>query len=183
MNSEKANHLEVEYMNVSELKMYHNNAKIHDDEQIDAIARSIERFGMNDPIGIWKNDDGVFEIVEGHGRVLAAGVLGIEEVPVIRLDHLTDEERRAYTHIHNQTTLISDFDEDILAIDMGELDFQWDDFGFDAEYEDDDDDNERRNVNIKETLGVFVECKSESEQQDAFDKLSEEGFKCRILTL
>lgn len=181
MDSEKANHLEVEYMNVSELKMYHNNAKIHDDEQIDAIARSIERFGMNDPIGIWKNDDGVFEIVEGHGRVLAAGVLGIEEVPVIRLDHLTDEERRAYTHIHNQTTLISDFDEDILAIDMNELDFDWEDFGFIAE--DDADDGERRDVDIDETLGVFVECDNESEQQNTFDKLLGEGFKCRILTL
>ena len=66
---------------------------------------------MNDPIGIWGKEN---EIVEGHGRLLACQKLGHKEVPCIRLDHLTDEERRAYALAHNQTTLSSGFDSTLL---------------------------------------------------------------------
>ena len=83
--------LRIEYVPAAQLKPYANNAKIHTDEQIDQICRSIREFGMNDPIAVWKNN----EIIEGHGRLLACQKLGLETVPVIRLDSLTDEQRRS----------------------------------------------------------------------------------------
>lgn len=122
--------LEIRELPVADLVPYANNAKKHPQKQVDEIAASIEEFGNCDPIGVWHNERGQAEIVEGHGRVLALQKLGIETAPVIFLDHLTDEQRRAYTHIHNQTTLSSDFDYDALVADMDNLNVDWADFGF-----------------------------------------------------
>ena len=120
--------LKIEYMNTDELKPYANNAKIHTAEQIEQIKASIKEFGMNDPIAIWKNN----EIIEGHGRLIACSELGIEQVPVIRLDELTDTKRKAYAIVHNKLTMNTDFDNDVLGIElkdvMGELDMT--DLGF-----------------------------------------------------
>lgn len=118
----------------ADLVPYAGNAKIHTDEQVAQIANSIRDFGFNDPVGIWHDADGQPVIVEGHGRVLAAQLLGMEELPTIALDHLTDEQRRAYVHIHNQTTLVSGFDLDALQAELDALpEFDWTAYGFDAE--------------------------------------------------
>ena len=122
--------LEIHELPVSELVPYANNAKKHPQKQVNEIAESISKFGNCDPIGVWHNEQGEAEIVEGHGRVLALNQLGIETAPVIFLDHLTDEERRIYTHVHNQTTLSSDFDYDALIADMDNLNADWEAFGF-----------------------------------------------------
>lgn len=120
--------LKVEYVSTGELKPYQNNAKIHTDEQIDQIARSIEEFGMNDPIAVWK--DG--EIIEGHGRLMACQKLGMEQVPIIRLDGLTDEQRRAYMNVHNQLTMNTGFDLDLLSAELGKIEnIDMSMFGFD----------------------------------------------------
>ena len=121
------NNIKVEYIKIKDLKPYSKNAKKHPKKQIKHIANSIEQFGMNDPIGIYGKDN---LIVEGHGRVLACKELGIEEVPCIRLDHLTDEERRAYTLAHNKVAE-SDWDFDLLDEEIDELfTFDFEDFGF-----------------------------------------------------
>lgn len=127
--------LTVEEMPTEALIPYANNAKEHSQLQVEQIANSIEAFGFNDPVGVWENAQGELEIVEGHGRVMAAKRLGIDVLPVIRLDHLTDEQRRAYTHVHNQTTLNSGFDSEMLEVDLEVLDFDWDDFGFDGGFD------------------------------------------------
>lgn len=76
--------------------------------------------------GIWKD-----EIVEGHGRLIACKELGYTEVPIIRLDHLSDEERKAYTLAHNKLTMNSDFDLDILNDELDDiLNIDMSDFGF-----------------------------------------------------
>lgn len=122
--------LEIKMEKVADLIPYARNAKLHPHEQIDQIAASIEEVGFNDPVAVWTNQDGELEIVEGHGRVLACKKLGITEVPVIFLDHLTDEQRRFYTHVHNQLTMNSEFDFTILDADIDELDFDWESYGF-----------------------------------------------------
>ena len=124
--------LTVSMVRIDELVPYSGNAKLHPNEQVDQIAQSISEFGNCDPIAVWHNADGEMEIVEGHGRLLALKKLGIEKAPVITLDHLSDEQRRAYTHVHNKTNMNTGFDLSILAVDINELDFDWDDFGFDA---------------------------------------------------
>lgn len=121
--------LEIEYVDINSIRPYENNAKLHPREQIEQIKESIKKFGMDDPIGIWKD-----EIVEGHGRLIACQELGFIEIPIIRLDHLTDEERKAYTLAHNKLTMNSDFDielltqelENITTIDMSDFGFEID---------------------------------------------------------
>lgn len=73
--------LQVEYVPIESITPYANNAKLHPAEQIEQIKKSIEQFGFNDPIAVWHDT-----IVEGHGRLIAATEMGIEMVPVIRLD-------------------------------------------------------------------------------------------------
>ena len=85
---------------------------------------------MIDPVGIWGEDN---TIVEGHGRVLACKKLGIEKVPCIRLDHLTDEQRREYAIVHNKSSEAAEYDlenlaEELKELDLGDFDF---DFGLD----------------------------------------------------
>ena len=128
--------LAVEEVPTEGLVPYANNAKIHADEQIDQIAASIEGFGSNDPVAVWDSPEGT-KIVEGHGRVIAAKKLGLEKLPAIRLDHLTDGQRRAYTHVHNQLTMNTGWDFDKLGIDLEELDFDFGEFGFDLDMDTD----------------------------------------------
>ena len=119
--------LKIEYVDINSIKPYKNNAKQHPEEQVEQIKNSIQKFGMDDPIGIWKD-----EIVEGHGRLIACKELGYTEVPIIRLDHLTDEERKAYTLAHNKLTMNSDFDINILNDELDNImDINMEDFGFD----------------------------------------------------
>ena len=114
-----ADMVEVTRMPVSALRAYAGNAKEHPREQVEQIAESIKEFGFNDPIAVWGPEN---TIVEGHGRVQAAELLGMTEVPVIRLDHLTDEQRRAYTLVHNQLTLNSEWDDAALRAELDAID-------------------------------------------------------------
>ena len=123
--------MKVETAKVCDLAPYAGNAKKHGSADVAAIAASIEQFGFNDPIGVWHDENGTPVIVEGHGRLLAAKLLELEEVPIIALDHLDDEARRAYVHVHNQTTLNTGFDIDALNAELASLpDFEWPEFGF-----------------------------------------------------
>jgi DNA modification methylase len=132
--------LKIEYLPVSELKPYERNARKHRDMDVDAIVKSIEKFGFDDPIGIWSADN---LIVEGHGRLMAAKKLGMKTVPCIRLDHLTDEQRRAYALAHNKTAENSEWDLDILPEELESIvDIDMSAFGFDVEERDKDEPTE-----------------------------------------
>ena len=116
-----------------ELVPYAGNAKEHPDWQVDQIAASIDQFGFSDPVGVWHDADGNAVIVEGHGRVLAAKRLGIERLPVVTLDHLDDEGRRAYTLAHNRLTTNTGYDQELLDAELAAItDIDMADFGFDA---------------------------------------------------
>lgn len=132
--------MKIVNLKIKDLKPYEKNAKTHPKENIEAIKKSIQKYGFADPIGVWGKQN---IIVEGHGRYLACKELGIDEVPCIRLDHLTDEERREYTLLHNKTTMMSDFDLDLLGeelfdIDMSDFELDWgivQDDGFGTDFE------------------------------------------------
>ncbi|MBQ7292168.1 MAG: site-specific DNA-methyltransferase [Clostridia bacterium] len=126
--------LKIEYIAVEDLKPYEKNNKKHEDFDIGEIAKSISKYEMIDPVGIWGKDN---TIVEGHGRVLACKQLGIDKVPCIRLDHLTDEQRREYAIVHNKSQELALYDFDNLADELADLDlsdFDFD-FGIDTEAE------------------------------------------------
>ena len=128
----KDNVLKIEYVPIDDLKEYENNAKLHPQEQIEQIKKSINQFGMNDPIAVWKDNI----IIEGHGRLIACKQLGFKELPIIRLDGLTDDERKAYTLVHNKLTMNTDFNIDILNEELANIEINLDDFGFDIELDD-----------------------------------------------
>jgi ParB-like chromosome segregation protein Spo0J len=95
----------VEKLPIKDLKPYENNAKEHPAKQIKQIMESIKAFGFNDPIAI--DEDNV--IIEGHGRLLAAQKLKLKEVPVIRLTHMSEAQKKAYIIAHNKLALNSGF--------------------------------------------------------------------------
>lgn len=122
--------MKIEVININDIKEYENNAKIHTPEQIEQIKKSIEEFGNNDPIAIDENN----VIIEGHGRYIALKELGNEEVEVIRLSHLTEEQKKAYMLVHNKLTMNTDFDIELLSEELSNiLDIDMGDFGFDIE--------------------------------------------------
>jgi len=121
--------VKTETIKIKDLRPYEKNARKHEAADVAAIAKSIEAFGFRDPVGVWGPNN---IIVEGHGRVLAAKSLGMTEVPCIRLDDLTDEQRRAYALAHNKTAELSSWDADLLPLELQDLpSFDMTGFGFD----------------------------------------------------
>ena len=149
--------LKFEYLPVSKLKPYEKNARKHKAKDVDAIAESIKYAGFNDPIGVWGPDN---LIVEGHGRLLAAKKLGLKVVPCIRLDHLTDEQRRAYALAHNKTAELSDWDFSLLDTELEgieEIDMSL--FGFDLDaLEEEADEQDGKDNDQTEQKKKIVTC-------------------------
>ena len=104
-------------MRVDALIPYVNNARTHSAAQISKIAASVKEFGFTNPI----LTDGKRGIIAGHGRVLAAQKLGMETVPVIELAHLSAAQRRAYVLADNRLALDAGWDDELLALELGEL--------------------------------------------------------------
>lgn len=120
--------MEIIKIPIDELTPDSNNAKDHPSWQIEQIRNSIEQFGNLDPIGVWGDQN---LIVEGHGRYEALKDLGYHEAECIRLDWLTEEERRAYALAHNKLTMNSGFIPEALDMNLdaiGEIDMSL--FGF-----------------------------------------------------
>lgn len=111
--------LKIEYLSPDELTPYENNTRKHAPDDIESIKKSILDTGFNDPIGIWGEQN---LIVEGHGRQIAAKELHLEKVPCIRLDHLTDEQRREYAIRHNRSAELSAWDFEKLEEELAQLD-------------------------------------------------------------
>ncbi|MBW6401447.1 site-specific DNA-methyltransferase [Roseomonas sp. HJA6] len=109
--------LRVETMPVAALAPYAANARLHPTEQVAQLAASIAEFGFNVPVLV--DDAGV--LIAGHGRILAAKALGLQEVPAIRLGHLTEAQARAYRLADNQLALNSTWDESLLAAELRAL--------------------------------------------------------------
>ena len=120
--------LKIEYLPIDSLNPYEKNARKHTDSDVSAIVSSIKQFGFDDPIAVWSDSN---IIVEGHGRLLAAKKLGMKKVPCIRLDHMTDKERRAYALAHNKTAELSSWLDDVLTEELSDLsEFDMESLGF-----------------------------------------------------
>jgi hypothetical protein len=127
--------LKIEMVNIEDLAEYENNAKLHPDYQIEQIANSIKKFGFNDPIAI----DSENVIIEGHGRLKAAKILGLKKVPVIKLSHLTEAEKKAYIVAHNKLTTATGYNdiklsEDLRSIVETEPDIDLESMGIDISF-------------------------------------------------
>lgn len=124
------NNIEIIYKNIKDLKPYKKNAKKHPKEQVERICNSIKQFGFFEhrAVAIDSNNN----VVEGHGRILAAKKAGLKEVPTICLDDMTDEQIKAWRLIENKTAE-STYDEQMINKEIEELlksDIDMEAFGF-----------------------------------------------------
>ena len=125
--------MQIEQIDVGDLIPYINNSRTHSDEQVMQVASSMKEFGFTNPILI----DGDGGIIAGHGRLMAAKKIGLNEVPCIRLGHLSEAQRKAYVIADNQLALNSGWDLDVLKVEMerlGELNFDVELLGFDDDF-------------------------------------------------
>jgi len=127
------NELKIEYIPLSQIREYGKNAKLHPDKQLQQLAISYKRFGFNNPILI----DEVDEIIAGHGRKAAAELAGMDVVPVIRLSHLSEAQKRAYRLADNKISEMGGWDTEMLKLELAEIeviceDFDITDTGFDT---------------------------------------------------
>src|ERR1039458_6770093 len=107
----------IEIWLINRLVPYAKNARTHSPEQVAQIAASIVEFGFVNPILVDTNNG----IIAGHGRLLAARKLGLAEVPVVGLDHLSETQRRAYILADNKLAMNAGWDEKMLASELREL--------------------------------------------------------------
>ena len=121
----------IELWPTARLRPYERNPRTHSDGQVDQIAASMVEFGWTNPVLV----DEQGGILAGHGRLLAARKLGLAEVPVIRFEHLTEAQKRAYLIADNQLALQAGWDDALLAEELAWLRderFDLDLVGFDA---------------------------------------------------
>lgn len=107
----------IEWQSVEKLIPYAKNARTHSDEQVAQIAGSIKEFGFNNPILVDKDNS----VIAGHGRLMAARKLGMDKVPVVQLDHMTEAQRKAYVLADNRIALNSGWDTSMLSLELQEL--------------------------------------------------------------
>lgn len=109
--------MEINLLGIDELLPYANNAREHSEDQIKHIANSIQEFGFNNPILIDKNK----QVIAGHGRLLAAQHLELKEVPCIRLEHLSEAQKKAYILADNKLAELAYWNWDLLGAELKEL--------------------------------------------------------------
>ena len=170
---------------IGEIRPYEKNPR-KNAKAVKYVKASIEKFGFKQPIIVDSNR----VIIAGHTRLEAAKSLGMAEVPCIVADDLTDAQVKALRLADNKVAEFSEWEMNLLGEELGELaeisDIDMGDFGFDDNLEmDDEEENgtEEKGVNLSETFQIIVECENEIEQQEIFEKLSGEGYKCRLSTL
>ncbi len=182
---------EYKISKVADLIPYARNSRIHSADQVAQICASIKEFGFTNPVLI----DGDGGIIAGHGRVMAAQKLGIEEIPTITLDHLTKAQKRAYVIADNKLALNAGWDLEMLKIEISDLideGFNVDLIGFggeelsdlfgaieESEHEEPAGENELNGLEFK----IMVSCRDEHEQAELIERLEGEGFECRVLML
>jgi len=184
----------LEQWPINRLVPYERNARTHSPAQVAQIVASTREFGFTAPILV----DGQDGILAGHGRLQAAKDLGLTEVPVVVLDHLTDAQRRAYVIADNKLALNAGWDEELLRqevmalnledFDLGLIGFSDEDLKemLDPEGIDEDDSPPGADDPGKEysqKYAVAVECADEGDQERVYEELIANGYICRLLTV
>lgn len=180
-------HYKHEVKSISDLIPYVNNSRTHSDEQVTQIAASIKEFGFTSPILI----DEQGGVIAGHGRIMAAKKLGLNDAPCIVLEGLTEAQKKAYVIADNQLPMNAEWDLDKLKLEienLQEIDFNIDLLGFDVNFIDSlfsvsDDDFEPVEQEYCEKFNLIIECDDELEQEVLYNKLAKEGIKCQVQSL
>lgn len=181
--------MEIIKRKIQELIPYANNTRTHSDNQVSQIASSIKEFGFTNPVLI----DEQGGIIAGHGRVMGAKLLQLDEVPTITLSGLTEAQVKAYIIADNKIGLNSGWDEELLKVELSGLSdmgyaldvigFNIDELnnlelGFDEEIEEDffsDEEDQSQEDKIK----LSVVCDNDTDKQQLKEELLSRGFLCQ----
>lgn len=164
---------------LEELKPYENNPR-NNDEAVEPVASSIKEFGFKVPIVIDKDN----VIIAGHTRYKAAKKLGLEKVPCIIADDLTEEQIRAFRLADNKVSEIATWDIELLDIELDNiLDIDMGAFTFELFEEEKEIERKDLSDKILEKYEIIIKCEDEVELETTYYKLVEEGYQCQISTL
>lgn len=164
---------------LSELTACPQNSRTHSASQIDQVSASIAEFGFLAPIII----DASNMIIAGHARCAAARKLDMPDVPCVRVEYLTEAQRRAYVLADNRLTELGGWDEEILKTELAALDG----FGFDVTLTGfdlpDNTTTPELDLEYKSVYEVVTVCVDETEQESVYNLLTNLGYKCRVLSI
>lgn len=170
---------------LEEIIPYENNPR-KNDATVDGLAECISEFGITQPIVV----DAKGVIVAGHTRYKAAQKLGLKEFPCLVADSLSDEQIRAYRILDNRIAERSQWDKDLLELELASLD----DFPFgkfDVDFEEFDikaptvqkRDVKDLSASDEKKWEIIIECHNEAHQKHSYEQLTAEGLSCRVLAL
>lgn len=165
---------------INDLKPYKNNARMHNPSQIDQIAAAIEEFGFTNPILI----DDKNNLIAGHGRIEAAKILEMQQVPAIIVTGLSAKKRRALIIADNKLALNASWDTELLEIELKALK---DDFGSLMGFSDKElaqflyDPNSEKPFDDSTNPLIIIECENEKQQMALFGELDDRGLNVRIV--
>ena len=175
----------VERRKTDSLVPYARNSRTHSEQQVSQIAASIKEWGWTTPVLI--DEEG--GIIAGHGRVLAAQKLGIDEVPTMAATGWTKAQKQAYVLADNQLPQNAGWDMDLLSVEMKDLDaegFNLSLMGFPDGFFDIEEDNEFKEPNVSVTNEdkniILVELITEIECEQLFEELEGRGFSCKLMS-
>jgi ParB-like chromosome segregation protein Spo0J len=171
--------LKIEYIDIDKIKPYEKNPR-HNEEAIPYVMNSIKEFGFKVPIILDKNN----VIIAGHTRLESAKRLGMKEVPYLYANDLTEEQVKAFRLADNKVSEKAEWNFELLQEELEDLDLDMEDFGFDIDSEIEKE-FERKDLSDKdfEKYEVIITFKNENEVQEIYEKLTEEGYECRISIL
>ena len=179
--------LSIEYKSTGELVPYINNSRTHSEQQVQQVAASIKEFGFTNPILI-DHDSG---IIAGHGRLQAAQLLSLDEVPTITLEGLTDAQKKAYVIADNKLALNSGWDFELLKVELeniaNEIDISV--LGFDdqelANIIDglNEEPPELKEESYESVFNIVVKCNDETHQERVYNELESKGYECQVQSL
>jgi ParB-like chromosome segregation protein Spo0J len=178
--------LKINYKKSGDLIPYVNNSRTHSEQQVQQVASSIKEFGFTNPILIDENSG----IIAGHGRLQAAQMMGMNEVPTITLEGLTESQRKAYVIADNQLALNAGWDIDSLKLEietLTELDFDINLLGFDDKElkllieQDELKETSDNEVNEFFENEMIMKFKDENQLEQWYEKALNEGIECKIL--
>lgn len=173
--------MEIKMVPLSAITPYENNPRKNADA-VKYVRKSIEQFGFKVPMVL----DAQNVIVCGHTRFLAAQEMGMEEVPCVYADDLSEEQIKAFRLADNKTAEMSVWDFEKLEIEIqGISEIDMSDFGF-ADAPDVTDEPVSENdpsFNYAEQYGVIVMCSDEADQESVYNKLVEEGYTCKVVAV
>lgn len=170
--------LEFSYVNPRELTPYARNARKHPAKQIMMVKASIKEFGFKVPILV--RDD--MTVVSGHARLQAALELKLDRIPIVKQKDLTPDQARAFVHIDNQLALKSEWDEELLRLELDDINFNFDPFEFELpDFLADDADTEPPPKLDNPEFLIVVMAKDEEQQATLFEEFSKREIECKLM--